>query len=105
MGRLTTLKPRIAELKTQRVQAIGRAGATPRTRGSAWMKTRAQWLREHPMCVECERLGFVSIDVEVDHVVPLWEGGADDPSNYQTLCVEHHAEKTADEAKRRGGAG
>lgn len=101
---LKTLKPRIAMLSTQRVQSIGRAGATQRTRGSAWMKTRAAWLREHPLCVECEKQGFVSIDIEVDHIVPLWEGGVDNPSNYQTLCIEHHAEKTAGEAKRRSGS-
>ena len=101
MARLTTLKPRVAMLNTQRVATVGRAGATPRTRGGAWMRARAAWLREHPLCVECDRLGFVSIDVEVDHRIPLWEGGADDPSNYQTLCREHHQAKTAREARRR----
>lgn len=100
--KLKTLKPRIGTLSASKVQTLGRAGATERTRGSAWMKTRAAWLRAHPMCVECEDAGYVTAGEEVDHVVPLWEGGADDETNYQTLCHEHHAAKTADEAKRRG---
>jgi 5-methylcytosine-specific restriction protein A len=38
---------------------------------------------------------------EVDHVVPLWDGGADDETNYQSLCVECHKVKTAAEAGGR----
>lgn len=34
---------------------------------------------------------------EVDHIIPLSEGGTDDPSNMQLLTKEQHAIKTANE--------
>jgi 5-methylcytosine-specific restriction protein A len=44
--------------------------------------------------------------VIVDHVEPLWKGGADDyETNGQTLCKEHHDEKTAAEQRERFGYG
>ena len=36
-----------------------------------------------------------------DHVVPLWEGGADDEANLQLLCGACHKPKTREEAHRR----
>ena len=39
---------------------------------------------------------------ELDHVVPLVDGGSHDPSNLQTLCTPCHKRKTAAEAIRRG---
>ena len=37
----------------------------------------------------------------VDHIAPLWSGGADELSNAQALCVACHAKKTtAEEAER-----
>lgn len=33
----------------------------------------------------------------VDHVVPLADGGADDPCNMQALCANCHCSKTAEE--------
>ena len=43
----------------------------------------------------------------VDHIVPLWAGGADDPAQCQALCADCHAIKTQEEAiaraaRRRG---
>jgi 5-methylcytosine-specific restriction endonuclease McrA len=40
--------------------------------------------------------------MQVDHVVPLSEGGADKPSNMELLSKSAHAAKTAAEAKRYG---
>lgn len=34
---------------------------------------------------------------EIDHIVPLSQGGSDDPSNMQLLTVEQHRAKTARE--------
>lgn len=39
--------------------------------------------------------------LEVDHVVPLIDGGSFSVANLQLLCREHHARKTAREAGRR----
>lgn len=97
---LTTLKPRVTSKTTPRIKVLDRrAGSTERTQGRAWMAIRNKWIAEHPACVSC---GRVSLSNQVDHIVPLFEGGADDESNYQTLCVECHKAKTAGEAKERG---
>jgi 5-methylcytosine-specific restriction protein A len=32
-----------------------------------------------------------------DHIVPKWQGGTDDPSNFQDICYDCHAEKTVRE--------
>lgn len=105
MARVQTLKPRIGLLDTRRAQSlfVPREGATQRTRGNKWMRMRAKWLSKHPLCCMCQAEGYVTAAREVDHVVPLWEGGADDESNFQSLCIEHHKAKTSEEAKRRGG--
>lgn len=38
---------------------------------------------------------------EVDHIIPLSEGGSDNPSNMQLLTIEQHARKTAIERTKR----
>lgn len=100
--KLTTLKPRIATIRTERIAPRTRPDATPRQRGRAWVERRARWLSEHPLCAHCMDAGMVSAAEEVDHVVPLWAGGADDESNYQSLCSPCHKVKTASEASARG---
>jgi len=35
--------------------------------------------------------------VEVDHVVPLHLGGKDDETNLQSICHQHHVEKSQKE--------
>lgn len=65
------------------------------------MKRRARWLSCHPLCAECEREFRVTAASEVDHIVPLADGGADDESNYQSLCEACHKAKTAAENKAR----
>ena len=96
------IKPRLATLNTSPVKTLtARIGATERTRGSKWMKIRAKWLNAHPLCVECEGRGYARPATQLDHIIPLWQGGKDDESNYQSLCVECHAEKTAEEVKQR----
>ena len=32
---------------------------------------------------------------EVDHIVPLRQGGTSEADNLQTLCKRHHSRKTA----------
>jgi 5-methylcytosine-specific restriction endonuclease McrA len=39
--------------------------------------------------------------VELDHVVPLWNGGTNDPSNLQLLCHNCHVTKSRKEAQER----
>lgn len=97
--KLTTLKPRIAQLQSRRLPIL--QTATPRQRGSTWMKRRAAWLSAHPMCECCKPQGLVTKAQEVDHVIPLWKGGRDDETNMQSLCVTCHQVKTKREASER----
>lgn len=98
MPRLTTLKPRLLAAPVQRL----RTHQVERTSGRPWMRLRARLLSDRPLCVACEAQGRVAAATELDHVVPLWKGGSDDPSNLQGLCAACHATKTAQEAGERG---
>lgn len=55
---------------------------------------RARWLRAHPLCVACKLEGYFTPATEVDHIVPLAKGGADDLGNLQSLCHDCHDAKT-----------
>lgn len=98
---MQTLKPSI-KMAPSRIARPAPAG-TPRMRGSSWQKIRAEYFRAHPLCAECQRQGVTRAAQELDHVVPLWKGGSDAPSNYQGLCRDCHQAKTADEARERMG--
>lgn len=41
---------------------------------------------------------------EIDHIIPLSEGGTDDPSNMQLLTKEQHARKTVRERANRSNS-
>jgi 5-methylcytosine-specific restriction protein A len=97
------LKPRLAVMTAARLAPLVAVNpdATPRPSGRAWMTERASWLTRYPLCEVCAAAGRLSEAREVDHIEPLCEGGADDASNYQALCLECHREKTRGEATRR----
>lgn len=61
------------------------------------MEMRSVWLMQHPLCILCQQEGRVTMATEVDHIVPLFKGGADEPTNLQSLCAEHHRIKTNDD--------
>lgn len=68
---------------------------------------KALW-ESDPHCAHCRRLVDLAGEWERDHVVPLSEGGTEDVSNTQVLCLDCHAEKSLSEALRgqrraRGG--
>lgn len=41
---------------------------------------------------------------QIDHIIPLSEGGTDEPSNMQLLTIDQHKEKTARERSNRGNS-
>lgn len=84
------LRGRVPMLKTTR-----NPEAETRQRGRKWMEIRKRWFSEHPLCVVCEAQGRVSEATQLDHRIALINGGKDDESNYQSLCLEHHKEKSA----------
>lgn len=60
-----------------------------------WRKTRATHLALHPYCVVCERIGFKTKAIDVDHKLAMAKGGAPfDKHNLQSLCKKHHGQKT-----------
>ena len=100
MPKLATLKPRISTVPG-RLQ-LAATLSTQRLRGRAAVNRRARWLDQHPLCCMCEAEGRVTAGDVVDHRIPLWKGGADDESNFQTLCqVPHHDAKSKQEAAER----
>lgn len=73
------------------------ARASPSRRGydRRWQRQRVMFLARHPLCVNCEKEGRVTAATEVDHVVPLAQGGTNDDDNLQALCHSCHSRKTA----------
>lgn len=105
MTKLQTLKPKLQVLDTRRVPMMqAKPGATERVRGRKWMSQRQRvMLRDNYTCAAC---GCVRHDHDVDHRMPLEQGGSNDDSNLQLLCSgpdRCHAQKTAQEAARRAG--
>lgn len=100
--KLTTLKPRVQSLTATRVPMLeAKAGTTPRIRGSRWVKTRKRIAVDQQF--RCQRCGCVWLPWrdQVDHDVPLEQGGSNDDSNLKLLCDDCHKFKTADEARAR----
>jgi 5-methylcytosine-specific restriction protein A len=67
---------------------------TARQRGydRQWEKIRAHHLREHP---DCAVPGCPNPATEVDHVVPITEGGTHHAGNLRSMCHPHHSSRTA----------
>jgi 5-methylcytosine-specific restriction protein A len=105
MPRLTTLKPRPAPASLARVRTFT-TGADQRIRGHELgaikrkVARRSQGLCE---CTTCRQSGAPLPAEEYDHIVPLWEGGGNEFSNWQHLNSTCHKAKTTAESRRRLG--
>ena len=85
--------PRAQRKRVARAQAPG-DGAARRLRGELLR-------REEPVaCARCHR-HLHPVSIEVDHIVPLADGGGDFAFNIQILCKSCHRKKTTGEARRR----
>ncbi|MFI5985053.1 HNH endonuclease [Streptomyces sp. NPDC051555] len=63
-----------------------------------WRAFRAQVLDREPQCRWCG----AKVDLQVDHIIPLSEGGSKwDSANLQTLCVSCHEVKSDQDRRRR----
>jgi 5-methylcytosine-specific restriction protein A len=70
-------------------------------RGSTrrWREQRARILRRDPVC----QLGLdvcTQVSTNVDHIVPVSEGGTDHPANLRGVCANCHGVKTHEESAR-----
>lgn len=87
---------RAAETAARRQRDKGRPHGAERGYDATWRRVRRLYLLAHPVCSCGARA------TDVDHVVPLREGGTHDWSNLQALCHACHSTKTAG---RDGGFG
>lgn len=67
-----------------------------------WQRERKVYLNEHPLCVQCEQIGLVTMATVLDHIRPVRDG-VDfwDRTNWQGLCTKHHRMKTNTEINKR----
>jgi 5-methylcytosine-specific restriction endonuclease McrA len=98
---LRALKPTLGMANLARVATS--TSSLLRERGRPWMRRRARWFSDHPLCVLCDAAGRTALAQELDHIVPLWAGGSGADDNLQGLCIECHRAKTAREAGERHG--
>lgn len=67
-----------------------------RLRGRRGVEQRKRRLaRTHGLCEWCMAKGVTALATQVDHIVPLSQGGADEDSNTRNLCDRHHRDATA----------
>lgn len=69
--------------------------------GWQWQQLRQIVLNDEPLCRRCSSRGRVSGAVLVDHIVPLLDGGTNDRTNLQALCLDCHAVKTQADVRAR----
>ena len=77
--------------------------ATVRMTGRALQARRLRIWAKNPNCARCGKLTAYPHGFELDHIVPLFMGGADTDANCQVLCNGDsgcHATKTAEDARR-----
>ena len=84
------------------VRATTRAKTAQRGYDAAWRKVRLVKLAEDPLCEQCKRKGLLKLAEEVDHIIPIADGGERlELNNLQSLCKSCHSRKTM--AESRGG--
>lgn len=77
-----------------------KATETKRIGGRKRQALRAALFAADPLCAECKKQGRVTLAVQRDHIVPLAEGGTEDASNTQGLCLPCHEAKSQLERQR-----
>lgn len=104
MTKLTMLKPRLQELEPRIKSA--KANVLRHTSRGAWDALRARILRRDNglcRCAECRRTGAIKLAHQVDHIIPVIEGGGDNEENLQAINRDCHKAKSAAELARRPG--
>lgn len=71
-----------------------------------WKRLRARKLAINPLCEACERRGQVTAATDVDHIVPISQGGEPFPGmdGLRSLCHEDHSFRTASSQPGASGA-
>ena len=67
-----------------------------------WKKTRAAYIRRHPLCEICQRQSIITAATEVHHIIELADGGAAlEYDNLMALCHSCHMEITETNRRKR----
>lgn len=74
-----------------------RGSSASRGYGSNWRKLRRIKLNQDPVCADPDgrHPGQVVAAMQVDHIIPLAQGGTNAMDNLQSLCYSCHSHKTA----------
>lgn len=99
--KLQSLKGRIAQISIRQLSGLQQGTPVQRMRGRALQRRNHRFLHHNPLCVHCLKKGKVTAAQEVDHIIPLAEGGPDRESNLQGLCIPCHEIKSAEETRAR----
>lgn len=51
--------------------------------------------RNNYQCQSCHKIDLSAQKLQVDHIIPLAQGGSNDLSNLQTLCAKCNRQKSA----------
>ncbi len=70
---------------------------TPRLRGRKLQERNARVRARDKMCVIHKAKHIAKPIDEIDHIIPLFKGGADTEANCQGLCKECHDNKSVAE--------
>lgn len=95
--RISTMQPRISAA----TPGLPSLQPVERITGRKLQERRARKRQENPLCVRCEERGVTRPWTQLDHKVPLWQGGADTDENTEGLCDPCHEAKTSEEARAR----
>ena len=98
-------RPRYYSSGTRHTPEPERVSACRRGYGRTWQKLRIMQLNREPLCEWCKAKGRTTPGHDVDHIVPLNDGGQHELSNLQTLCKSCHSRKTAEDMRRRASRG
>lgn len=89
-----------AKDEVHRYERYDRDPETKKHYGRNWRRIRDRYIAEHPLCEKCKKEGRLTPAQEVHHIVPLSQGGTNDPKNLMALCTSCHSEITAREGDR-----
>lgn len=108
--KLNTIKPRVAMANLATASAApmpvnygqGRGGRPWRRKRDAVLKRDGYQCQ----CEDCKAEDRITLADEVDHIIPLSQGGTDDETNLRAIAHDCHEKKTARERQGAGhGAG
>lgn len=95
------------QVEEYRRQDAQRGSASSRGYNANWRRIRGMYLRRHPWCEDPFGIHGAELvaATEVDHIIPLRDGGSNRFDNLQALCKSCHSRKTVREDGGFGGRG